>query len=136
MRACTAALLTTLALSGCGDLGQAELDRGVQTLTAVAAEGRMLAVAVRDDRTKATYAREHAGELADDAAHEAEKLADAGTSPDTRAWRDEAVAIADALDETLGTIETFPGGEQAAVGVIEQLDKLSGDLDRLHGEIR
>jgi hypothetical protein len=136
VRACAAAFLVLLVLTGCGDLGPAELDRGVQTLTAVAAEGRMLAVAVRENRTKATYARVQAGELADDAAHEAEKLADAGTSPDTRAWRDEAVAIASSLDDTLGTIETFPGGEQAAVGVIAQLDKLAKDLDKLHGKIR
>ncbi|MEA2246010.1 MAG: hypothetical protein QOH46_539 [Solirubrobacteraceae bacterium] len=125
-----------LVLSGCGDLGPAELDRGIQTLTALTAEGELLARAVRDDRTKASYARVHARDLADDAQHEAEKLADAGTSPDTRAWRDRAVAAADSLSDTLGTIETFPGGERAAVGVLEQLDALSQDLDDLHTEIR
>ena len=136
MRATVTALTVAALLAGCGDLGPAELDRGVQTLTALTAEGKMLARAVRADRTKATYARVHARELADDAQHEAEKLADAGTSPDTRAWRDRAVAAAGALSDTLGTIETFPGGERAAVGVLEQLDALSRDLDDLHSEIR
>jgi hypothetical protein len=136
VRAPSTLLVVTVLLTGCGDLGPAELDRGIQTLTAVAAEGKLLAEGVRDDRTKATYARVHAGDLADDAAHEAEKLADAGTSADTRAWRDQAVAIASSLDDTLGTLETFPGGERAAAGVIDELDKLSDDLDRLHGEIR
>jgi hypothetical protein len=136
VRAFAAAFVVGMLVSGCGDLGPAELDRGVQSLTAIAAEGKMVAEAVRDDRTKATFARVQAQTLAEDAAHEAQKLADAGTSPDTRAWRDRAVAIASALDDTLGTIETFPGGERAAVGVIAELDKLSDDLDRLHGQIR
>lgn len=84
------------ALAGCGQTDNAELKRRIQTLDAIAAEGRLLANGIIGDRTKATFARVHARTLAQDAQHEAEKMADAEIVPhlERERERERAVAIA------------------------------------------
>ena len=118
-------------LTGCGPLDRAELSRGVETLSALAAEGQLVADGVASDRTKATYTRVHARTLADDAGHEAEKLADAGVQTGIERERDQAVALAQQLDDTLGELETFPGGERTGAQVHGDLMRIANGLDRL-----
>jgi len=56
--ACALVLATWLiGASGCGDLSRQELSRGVESLGAIAAEGRLVADGVARDATKSTYAR-------------------------------------------------------------------------------
>src|SRR5215207_4516311 len=118
-------------LAACGPLDRAELSRGVETLSALAAEGQLVADGVASDRSKATYTRVHARALADDAAHEAEKLADAGVQTGIERERDQAVALAQQLDDTLGELETFPGGERTGRQVHGDLMGIADGLDRL-----
>src|SRR5215210_1308492 len=118
-------------LGGCGSLSNGELARGVETLSALAAEGRLVSDGVASDRTRATYTRVHARELADDAAHEAEKLADARVQRGLEQPRDQAVAIAQRLDDTLGELETFPGGERTGVQVRDDLAGIEDEVERL-----
>src|SRR5947207_11293608 len=66
---------------GCGGpIMRDELQRGVETLGSTAEEGRLLGRDVARDRSKNTFVRVEARALADDADHEAEKLADAGAN--------------------------------------------------------
>lgn len=131
MVACGCALL-----AGCGPLDRAELGRGVESLSALAAEGQLLADGVVQDRTRSTYTRVHAGTLAGDAAHEAQKLADATVEVGADRERDEAVAVAQRLDDALGELETFPSGERTAADVHRALTKIADDLERLAGRIK
>jgi hypothetical protein len=126
-----AAIVLAVAFCGCGSLDRAELKRGIDTLTSVAAEGRLVADGVAGDRTKATFARVHARALAEDASHEAEKLADASPQPGTERQRDEAVAIALRLDDALGQISTYPGGERTAAEARRDLRSIEGELEHL-----
>jgi len=118
-------------LTGCDPLDRAELSRGVETLSALAAEGQLVADGVASDRTRATYTRVQAQTLADDAAHEAQKLADASVQSGIERERDRAVTLAQALDDTLGELETFPGGERTGGAVHSDLMRIADDLDRL-----
>jgi len=124
-------LAACLLCAGCGPLDRGELSRGVETLSAVAAESQLVADGVAQDRTRATYTRVHARTLAEDAAHEAEKLADASVAPGIERQRDRAVAIAQRLDDTIGTMETHPGDERAGVQVHKELTGIADDLDQL-----
>jgi hypothetical protein len=123
--------LLCVVVSGCGPLSRAELSRGVETLSAVTAESQLVADGVAQDRTRATYVRVHARTLADDAGHEAEKLADASVEDGIGAQRDRAVAIAQRLDDTVGTLETHPGDERVGAEVHDELMGIADDLDQL-----
>src|ERR1044072_8555799 len=101
-------------LGGCGDRSRGELERGVATLGSIAAEGELLAREVQRDRTKATFARVRARELAEGADHQAEKLADATPSPEVARERERAVVLAEELADALGVIQVSPGDERRA----------------------
>jgi hypothetical protein len=49
--------VSLIVLSGCGDLSRDELNRGVESLSALAAQGELIANGVARDATKSTYAR-------------------------------------------------------------------------------
>ena len=57
----TAALValgvSLISISGCGDLSRDELNRGVESLSALAAQGELIANGVARDATKSTYTR-------------------------------------------------------------------------------
>src|SRR6476659_2709452 len=81
--ALAAVVMAASAVAGCGGpIENDELERGVLTLGSTAAEGRLVALDVVEDRTKVTFVRVHSAALADDAEHEAEKLQDAQAPPD------------------------------------------------------
>jgi hypothetical protein len=133
-------LLATLALvwSGCGDLSNDELNRGVESLSALAAQGQLVANGVARDATKTTYALAMARTLGEQAEHEAEKLADAEPSPEVKRERNAAVQIAGELADLFSELQTFPGDEHHGAlvqhhmrEVKEQADAL---VERLTGE--
>jgi hypothetical protein len=126
------AVAAAVAVCGCGGpIEHDELERGVATLGATAAEGRLVALDVVEDRTKTTFVRVHSAALADDAQHEAEKLNDAEARPELVARKAEAVRIAQAIDAALGDLRVSPSDRRVAHAVERRLDALSRQADRL-----
>jgi hypothetical protein len=115
LRATLAALAAAALLavvSGCGDLSRGELSRGVESLSALAAQGSLVAEGVAEDGTKSTYARVMAKTLGGEAEHEAEKLADAEPEEAVAAERGKAVAVAREISELFAELQTYPGDER------------------------
>ena len=138
-RAAIAALAALLlAASGCGDLSRDELNRGVESLGALAAQGELVASGVARDATKSTYVRVMAETLGGQAEHEAEKLADAEPSAEVREERDAAVRIAGELGELFSQLRTFPGDEHHGALVEKHMGEVKEQADavdaRLTGE--
>jgi hypothetical protein len=138
-RLAAVALATALlAGSGCGDLSRGELARGVESLSALAAQGGLLANGVARDRTKSTYARVMAATLGGQAEHEAEKLADATPETEVSGERDRAVRIAGEIAELFSELQTFPGDErrgQAVQGGMREAEEAADEVARrLTGE--
>jgi hypothetical protein len=130
--------VSLVSLSGCGDLSRDELDRGVESLGALAAQGELIANGVARDATKSTYARVMAKTLGGEAEHEAEKLADAEPSPEAAQARNAAVRIAAELADLFSELQTFPGDERHGALVEEQMgeakDQADALVERLSGE--
>lgn len=117
--------------AGCGDLSGDELGRRVDTLTSIAAEGRLLARDVARDRTRSTFVRVHARDLSESATHEAEKVSDATVAPPGRAHAAETVRLAERLADALGELSTHPGDEARGARVGRELVGLQQDLEDL-----
>lgn len=134
------ALLLPLLATGCGDLSRDELNRGVESLSALAAQGGLIAGGVAQDETKSTYTRVMATTLGGEAQHEAEKLADAESSPEVRLERNRAVQIASELADLFSELQTYPGDEHHGAQVQRQMVKAKEQADalveRLTGEPR
>lgn len=135
----TAALGVSLVfLSGCGDLSRDELNRGVESLSALAAQGELIANGVARDATKSTYVRVMAKTLGGEAEHEAEKLADAEPSPEVGKERNAAVQIAAELADLFSELQTFPGDEHHGALVEKHMgdvkDQADALVERLTGE--
>jgi hypothetical protein len=133
-----AALLVSLALAGCGDLSRDELNRGIESLSALAAQGELIANGVARDATKSTYTRVMAKTLGGEAEHEAEKLADAEPSPEVKRERNAAVQIAAELAGLFSELQTFPGDEHHGALVEKHMaevkDQADAVVERLTGE--
>ena len=127
-----------LVFFGCGDLSRGELSRGVESLSALAAQGKLIARGVAEDGTKSTYARVMAKTLGGEAEHEAEKLADAEPEEAVRAERQAAVQVAIEIAGLYSEIQTFPGDEHHGATVQKQMgeakDKADAIAERLTGE--
>jgi hypothetical protein len=130
--------LSLFAACGCGDLSGDELDRGVESLSALAAQGQLVASGVARDATKSTYARVMAKTLGGEAEHEAEKLADATPEAGTEEERDAAVAVAGEIAALLSELQTFPGDEHHGSLVQRHLEEAQEKAEaisaRLNGE--
>lgn len=121
-----------LAASGCGGLSNDELKRGVESLSALAAQGQLVANGVARDETKATYARVMARTLGEEAEHEAEKLADATLEePELGGLRQAAIAIATEIADQLSEVQTFPGDERRGANVRRHLVEAQEQADAL-----
>ncbi len=126
------ALGASLALfSGCGELNRGELNRGVESLSALAAQGELVANGVARDATKTTYARVMAKTLGGEAQHEAEKLADAEPEAGVRAERSAAVRLAGELADLFSELQTFPGDERHGSEVEKEMGELKDRADAL-----
>jgi len=136
--AVAAALVAAPLLSACGDLSRDELSRGVESLSALAAQGELVAGGVADDATRSTYARVMAKTLGGEAEHEAEKLADATPSPEVRRQRDAAVLLAGEIADLYSELQTFPGDERRGALVQRRMreakEEADGIIARLTGE--
>jgi hypothetical protein len=131
-------LLATLALawSGCGELSNDELNRGVESLSALAAQGQLVANGVARDATKITYARAMARTLGEQAEHEAEKLADASLEePETADQRHAAVAVAEEISGLLSELQTFPGDERHGELVEQHLGEAGEKADAIVAQL-
>jgi hypothetical protein len=139
-RAAGAILAAALLLlsAGCGDLSRDELNRGAESLSALAAQGELIAGGVADDATKTTYARGMAKTLGGQAEHEAEKLADAEPSPEVREERKAAVQLAAELADLFSELQTFPSDEHHGALVQKHMGEVKEQADavvvRLRGE--
>ena len=130
--------VSLILISGCGDLSRDELNRGVESLSALAAQGELIANGVARDATKSTYARVMSKTLGGEAEHEAEKLADAEPSPEVRTERHAAVQIAGELAQLFSELQTFPGDERHGAVVEHHMSEVKEQADaivaRLTGE--
>ena len=125
-------IAAALAAAGCGGpIGNDELQRGVQTLGATAAEGRLVALDAVEDRTKVTFVRVELRDLATDAEHEAEKLNDAQAEPGNARVKARAVKLAQDISAALGDLQVAPADRAIARRVQLRLDALSKQADRL-----
>jgi hypothetical protein len=126
------------AFAGCGDLSRDELNRGAESLSALAAQGGLIANGVARDATKSTYTRVMAKTLGGEAEHEAEKLADAEPSPEVKQERNAAVQIAGELADLFSQLQTFPGDEHHGALVQHHMAEVKEQADavvaRLTGE--
>lgn len=123
--------VSLVALSGCGDLSRDELNRGVESLSALAAQGELVANGVARDATRSTYVRVMAKTLGGEAEHEAEKLADAEPSPEVRKERNAAVQVAGELADLFSELQTFPGDEHHGALVEKHMGEVKGQADAL-----
>jgi hypothetical protein len=119
----------SLLAAGCGDLSDEELNRGAESLSALAAEGTLVANGVSRDATKSTYTRVMAETLGGEAEHEAEKLADAEPEPGVRKERHAAVQIAGELSELFSELQTFPGDEHNGALVQRHMEEVKEQAD-------
>jgi hypothetical protein len=132
-------VVLALAAAGCGELSDDELTRGVESLSALAAQGQLVANGVARDATKSTYARVMAKTLGEEAEHEAEKLADATLEEEgTRQERHAAVAVAGEIAGLLSELQTYPGDEHHGLLVQRHLgeagEKADAIVARLSGD--
>jgi len=123
--------VSLISISGCGDLSRDELNRGVESLSALAAQGELVADGVARDSTRSTYARVMAKTLGGEAEHEAEKLADAEPSPELKEQRDAAVQIAGELADLFSELETFPSDEHHGALVERHMGEVKDQADAL-----
>jgi len=130
--------VSLILLSGCGDLSRDELNRGVESLSALAAQGELIANGVARDATKSTYTRVMAKTLGGEAEHEAEKLADAEPSPEVTRERNAAVQLAGELAGLFTELQTYPGDEHHGALVEKHMAEVKEQADaivaRLTGE--
>lgn len=97
--------------AGCGGLSRDELNRGVESLSALAAQGELIANGVAGD---------------------------AEPSPEVRKERNAAVQIAGELADLFLELQTFPGNEHHGVSVGKRMAEVKEQADavveRLTGE--
>jgi hypothetical protein len=113
-------------MAGCGGpIQREELGRGIETLRSVAADGSLLARGVALDRTRSTFVRVHARELAEEADHEAEKLHDAQSDGALTEKKRKAVVLAQRISDALAALRVAPGDEQEGRTAERQLNGLA-----------
>ena len=98
-----------------------ELKRGVDSIASAASEGKLLAQDVSRDRTRSTFVRVHARDLADDVNHEAEKLADAQAHGEVARIKAQAVALAQQVSDALGDLQVMPADATTGAHVATRL---------------
>lgn len=91
-----------------------ELKREVESVQSLATEGALVASDVAADRTKTTFVRVHAREMAEAAQHSAEKIQDSEVPAEIGFARDRAITIANDVADDLGQLVVFPGNEGKA----------------------
>jgi hypothetical protein len=132
-RVALAALLVcaAAALSACEPLGPDELQREVETVHSLAAEGSVLADEIAAQNTKRTFARVQARELSDAAEHSAERLTDAHPAEGLEGPTQRAISLAEDVSSAVGSLETAPDDASAAATSADRLRELARRSDGL-----
>jgi hypothetical protein len=125
------ALLACAMLSCGGPMQPEELARSVDTLSSAAAEGSLLGNEVARQHSKDTFIRVRATELADDAEHEAQKVADSTPSAGIAAKKQAAVRLGGDISQALGGLQTKPGDPNVGRQTARRLDALRKRADAL-----
>jgi len=135
---CASCVVLVAVVCGCGDLSRDELGRGVESLSAIAAQGELIANGVARDATKSTYTRAMSKTLGGEAEHEAEKLADAEPEGGVAPERHAAVLVAEEIAELYSQLQVFPGDERHGAVVQKHMEEAKEQADaiaeRLSGE--
>jgi hypothetical protein len=124
-----AAVVIALFLAGCNPLNDEELRRQVESFQSIAAEGSLLAHDVADDRTKATFVRVHADELASEADDGAQKLNDAPVSDELKPHVERAIGIATRASGALGDLAIAPGDESQGARLADELERIASQAE-------
>jgi hypothetical protein len=123
-------------LAGCGPLDRAELERQVGGIEAVSSEGALLAHQVALQRTKDTFVRVHADELAGQMDHASAKLLETrqeGEIPaDLHRPADRAVRLAEDASAALQQLQLNPG----LAGVAERAERRLDRTARAAGSLK
>lgn len=136
MRRSAALAVAVALLSGCGGpITDDELGRGIESIGSMAAEGRLVARGVEQDRTKTTFVRVELRDLADDAQHEAEKLSDAQDGPGNADVKARAVRLASDVGSVLSELQVDPSNRALAADVGRRLERLRAEAVRLGDEL-
>jgi hypothetical protein len=129
------AITLLVASSGCGPMNADELRREVDTIHSTAAEASVLADQIAEQRTKRTFARVQARNLADAAEHSAERLTDSNPASGLEQQLQRAIALAEDVSDAAGSIETAPDDAVAAGHAADRLRDLARQTDELAGSI-
>lgn len=128
------ALATAVAMAGCGgSLDRETLEQSVETIASVAAEGQLLGDDVSRDRTRSTFVRAHARELADEADSQARQLAGATAPSNLAPARTRAVALAQQISSSLSRLQLLPGDEPTGRRTADELRRVAALARRLPG---
>jgi hypothetical protein len=126
------ALVLAVVAAGCGGpITDDELERGITTLSATAAEGQLVARGIAQDRTKTTFVRVQLRQLGEDAEHEAEKLSDAEDRPSNARFRQKAISIAMDINDAMGALQVRPRDRTLGADVARRLAQLRKRADAL-----
>jgi hypothetical protein len=112
-----------------------ELRREVETVHSTAAEASVLGDQIAAQRTKRTFARVQARELADAAQHSAERLTDAHSAAGLEPAIQRAITLAEDVSDAAGSIETAPDDAVAAGHAADRLRDLARQTEALAGSI-
>jgi hypothetical protein len=129
------AFVCALLISGCGPMNADELRREVDTIHSTAAEASVLGDQIAAQRTKRTFARVQARNLADAAEHSAERLTDSNPAAGLEAQLQRAITLAEDVSAAAGSIETAPDDAVAAGHAADRLRDLARQTDQLAGSI-
>ena len=132
---CAVGCVAALLLSACEPLGPDELQREVETIGSVSAEGSVLADQVARQSTKRTFARVQSRELADAAEHSAERLTDAHPADGLGEPTQRAIDLAGRISDEIGELEQAPDDATQAAGIATRLRDLSDRADSLAGSL-
>jgi hypothetical protein len=129
----------SIAFLGCGPLSSAELKRQATTVSAIAAEGALLADQVAEDRTKDTFVRVHADELAGEMDHTDAKLSETeeeGEVPDELSGQvKQVIQLAGDTADALQELELSPQDPGRAAESSDKLEQLSDQATELSEEL-
>ena len=128
------ALLTAaVLLSGCqgGTMTSYRLQQEAETLSSLAADGRLLAQSVADDETTDAFVRVHSSELAIRTRDLAAELESARWLPQTRAETPKLIELARSVAEALEQLNNGASNPSVGADVSERLGELSDQAEEL-----
>jgi hypothetical protein len=131
LAALAAGLVMVLALAACEPLGPEELQREVESIESVAAEGSVLGDRIAAQETKRTFARVQARELADAADHSAQRLTDAHPAEGLTPQVERAIRLAEGVSGQVGSLEVAPDAAASAQGAASELRSLAARAKEL-----